>query len=44
MRRMLDKKELEELGGGGEGTTRHGYSIFVHGRFHYEVYTTKDYG
>ena len=38
----------KELGGGGGGggsaTARHGYSIFVQGNFHYEVYTTKDYG
>lgn len=31
----------KELGGGGE---RHGYSIFVQGKFYYEAYTTKDYG
>lgn len=31
----------KELGG---GSARHGYSIFVQGSFHYEVYTTKDYG
>lgn len=29
----------KELG----SSARHGYSIFVQGRFHYEVYTTKDY-
>ena len=36
----------KELGGGGGSTApaRHGYSIFVQGNFHYEVYTTKDYG
>ena len=38
MRRMLDPKEV-----GGGGAPRHCYSIFVKGRFHYEVYTTKDY-
>ena len=32
----------KELGGG--GSARHGYSIFVQGNFHYEVYTIKDYG
>ena len=31
-------------GGGGGGSVRHVYSIFVQGNFHYEVYTTKDYG
>lgn len=34
-------------GGGGGGSTapaRHGYSIFIYVNFHYEVYTTKDYG
>ena len=34
----------KELGGGGGGSVRHVYSIFVQGNFHYEVYTTKDYG
>ena len=41
MRRMLDPKEAG--GGGSTAPARHGYSIFIQGRFHYEVYTTKDY-
>ena len=40
MRRMLDQKEL---GGGGSGTARHGYSVVIGNHIHYEVYTQKDY-
>ena len=41
MRRMIDPKELEGSG----GNPRHHYTIIVGStNFHYEVYTTKDYG
>lgn len=33
----------KELGGGGGGTPRHGYSIIVDGNCHYNIYTTKNY-
>ena len=36
MRRMLDPKEAE-------GSTRHGYRVFIKGNFYYLAYTTKDY-
>ena len=36
MRRMLDPKEAE-------GSTRHGYRIFLKGNFYYLAYTNKDY-
>ena len=40
MRRMLDPKEV-----GGGGSTRHHYTIIAGStKFHYEVYTTKEYG
>lgn len=47
MRRMLDKKELEELGGGGGGgggSASHAYRIIENSSFWYISYTSKDYG
>lgn len=40
MRRMLDPKEV---GGGSTAPARHGYSVVIGNRVHYEVYTEKDY-
>ena len=37
---MLDPKEV---GGGSGETPRHGYSIIIGNRIHYDVYTKKDY-
>ena len=41
MRRMLDPKEAG--GGGSTAPARHGYSVVIANRIHYEVYTQKDY-